>query len=150
MPSVPSPLRGLRLVAPALAVACAAPLAAPARADVIDVDPAGLAELLDEGVPIVDIRRPDEWADTGVVEGSRLMTFFDADGGHDAAAWKAALDELVDADEPVILICRSDRRTGIVSEWLSGRAGHATVYDVDGGITAWLRSGGETVAPDGR
>ena len=123
--------------------------APPARAEVVDVDPAALAALLDEGVPIVDIRRPDEWTDTGVVEGSHLLTFFDADGEHDAAAWKAALGEIVDADEPVVPICRTGRRTDLVSEWLSERAGHGTVYDVDGGIAGWMDAGGETVAPDG-
>ena len=141
------PFRRIASAAPvALLVAGTAPAL---HADVIDVDPEALARLLDEGVPIVDIRRPQEWRDTGVVEGSHLMTFFDADGDYDAVAWKAALDGIVDADEPVVLICRTGRRTEIVGQWLSERAGHATVYAVDGGIAGWTGSGGETVAPDG-
>ena len=133
---------------PVAAVALLACGLAPAlHADAIDVDREELARLLDEGVPVVDIRRPEEWRETGVLEGSHLLTFFDADGEHDAAAWKAALDEIVDADEPVVLICRTGSRTDLVSRWLSERAGHDTVYDVDGGIVSWLRAGGETVTP---
>ena len=132
---------------PIAAASLAVALASPAAAETIGVDEAALRELLDEGVPVVDVRRPEEWRETGVIEGSHLLTFFDAEGRYDAAAWKAALDGIVDADEPVALICRTGRRTSLVAEWLGGRAGHATVYDVEGGITAWREAGGETVAP---
>ena len=141
--------RPTRPSTPVAALAALAGLLAlsPVAAETIGVDEAALRELLGEGVPVVDIRRPEEWRQTGVIEGSHLLTFFDAEGRYDAAAWKAALDGLVDADEPVALICRTGRRTSLVAEWLGGRAGHATVYDVEGGITAWREAGGETVAP---
>ncbi|HAN55907.1 MAG TPA: sulfurtransferase, partial [Betaproteobacteria bacterium] len=42
------------------------------------VDNAGLKTLLAQGVPIYDIRRPDEWRQTGVVQGSRKLTFVEA------------------------------------------------------------------------
>ena len=35
-----------------------------------------LKKLLADGVKIYDIRRPGEWKQTGVVEGSRLLTLF--------------------------------------------------------------------------
>ncbi len=137
-----------RRVAPLASVVLLLGGLAPAlHAEVIDVDREELARLVEEGVPVVDIRLPEEWRETGVIEGSHLLTFFDADGEYDAAAWKAALDEIVDADEPVVLICRTGSRSGLVSDWLSERAGHATVYDVEGGIMSWLRSGEGTVAP---
>lgn len=50
------------------------------RAPFSSLDNEGLAEKLDEGVTIVDIRRPDEWAETGVVEGSHRITAFEEDG----------------------------------------------------------------------
>jgi len=37
-----------------------------------------LKTLLEQGVPMYDIRRPEEWRQTGVVAGSRLLTFVDA------------------------------------------------------------------------
>ena len=45
-----------------------------------DVDNAALKALVDDGVKIVDVRRPDEWRRTGVIPGSALLTAFDAGG----------------------------------------------------------------------
>ena len=39
-----------------------------------------LKTLLKQGTPIYDIRRPEEWRQTGVVEGSQLLTFVDNGG----------------------------------------------------------------------
>ena len=128
-----------------LAAVLAAPL--PARADAVDVDAEALRALVDAGVAVVDVRRPDEWADTGVIEGSHLLTFFDERGEHDASAWLAALDEVVGAGEPVVLICRTGRRTDAIDDWLAEARPGATVRDAAGGIVAWRRAGGETVEP---
>src|SRR5210317_2107696 len=45
-----------------------------------NLDNGHLKTLLEQGVPIYDIRRPEEWRQTGVIEGSRLLTFVDAGG----------------------------------------------------------------------
>ena len=45
-----------------------------------NVDNAGLKTLLAQGVPVYDIRRAEEWRATGVVEGSRKLTYVDARG----------------------------------------------------------------------
>jgi len=37
---------------------------------------AKLKELLGQGVLLVDIRREEEWQQTGIVEGSKTITFF--------------------------------------------------------------------------
>ena len=52
----------------------------PLHADVIHVDSAGLQRLRTEGVTVIDVRRAEEWSKTGVIEGSHLLTFFDAKG----------------------------------------------------------------------
>ncbi len=56
-----------------------------------DVDAAQLRELIAQGVPIYDIRRPEEWRQTGVVAGSRLLTWVDASGRPRAGfhSWKS-------------------------------------------------------------
>ena len=38
-----------------------------------EVDSSQVLEMLKRGVPVIDIRRQDEWVETGVIEGSRLM-----------------------------------------------------------------------------
>ena len=50
-----------------------------AFAEVVKVNNSEIIELMKKGVPIVDIRRANEWADTGVIDSSILLTFFDKD-----------------------------------------------------------------------
>lgn len=110
-------------------------------ADVINIDNAELARLASAGVPVIDIRRPDEWQETGVVPGSRLITLFDATGRADASAWLRAVQAVVQPDEPVIVICRSGNRTATASQLLSQEGGYRTVYNVKGGIRGWAGEG---------
>lgn len=45
-----------------------------------NIDNAQLKSLVEQGVPLYDVRRPDEWRQSGVVAGSRKLTFVDASG----------------------------------------------------------------------
>lgn len=117
-----------------------------ARAEVIDIDSATLARLAADGVPVIDIRTRPEWQETGIVPGSRLLTFFDERGRADPPAWLARLREAAPAERPVILICRSGNRTRAAAQFLTQQAGYRTVYHVRDGIRGWLRDG-RTTAP---
>jgi len=117
------------------------------RAEVIEVDNSTLQSLLDQKIPVIDVRRVEEWVDTGVVENSHLLTFFNSKGGYDAEKWLKDLEGLITANEPVILICRSGHRTGMISQWLSEKQGYARVYNVSNGILGWKREQGKTVKP---
>jgi len=88
------------------------------RAEVINIDNVTLQSMLDQGIPIIDVRRDDEWHDTGVINSSHLLTFFDAQGNYDEENWIKNLDSIVSSDEPFILICRSGNRTRMISQWL--------------------------------
>ncbi|HEX6736199.1 MAG TPA: rhodanese-like domain-containing protein [Azonexus sp.] len=109
-----------------------------ARADVIDIDNAQLAKLMQDGVPVIDIRLQSEWEETGIVAGSKLHTFFDERGRADPAAWLNQVKPHARPDQPVVVICRSGNRTKAVSQFLSQQAGYATVYNVKAGIKGWL------------
>ena len=52
------------------------------QAEVVNIGNAELRELVDSGIPIVDVRRPDEWESTGVIDQSELLTFFDKKGAY--------------------------------------------------------------------
>ena len=45
-----------------------------------NVDNAELKTLMAQGVPVYDVRRDEEWRATGVVEGSRMLTYVDKSG----------------------------------------------------------------------
>ena len=117
-----------------------------ARAEDIDIDNAELAQMLKQGVPVIDIRLQTEWEETGIVAGSQLLTFFDERGRHDAPGWLAKVKPLSGADQPVIVICRTGNRTKPVSQFLSQQAGYAKVYNVKSGIKGWI-AGGNPVVP---
>ena len=117
----------------------------PLHADVIQVDGAGLERLRAEGVPVVDVRRADEWRETGVIEGSYLLTFYDAKGNYDLERWLPALARIAESGPPVAFICRSGKRSARVARLLDERFGYGRVYTAREGILGWMEEGRPTV-----
>jgi len=96
-----------------------------------------LKALLDKGVLLVDLRRPDEWAATGVIKGSKRLTAFDGQGRF----IKSFIDDLAKIaakDKPVIVICRVGNRSVKIANFLSSRLGYDRVYNVTDGIMKWI------------
>jgi len=120
-----------------LAVALCACL--PLRAEMTNIDAAELARLAAAGVTVVDVRRVDEWRETGVISGSRRLTFVDAQGRVDPQ-WLEKMKALASPDQPVALICRTGGRSAAAARQLD-EAGYKKVYNVQGGITAWIKAG---------
>ena len=90
----------------------------------------GLQRLRAEGVAVIDVRRPEEWRKTGVIEGSHLLTFFDKKGRYDLDEWLPAFSAIAESDQPVALICRSGNRSGKVARMLDEQFGYRQVYNV--------------------
>lgn len=122
-----------------LAALCLCSLAA--RADVVNIDNAELSRLAAEGVPIIDIRTEAEWKSTGVIAGSKLITFFDASGNANPPQWLAQAKSVAGPDQPVILICRSGKRTKAATHFLTEQAGYKKVYNVSNGLNGWIGAG---------
>lgn len=106
---------------------------------ITNVSNAELQDLLDKGVTLVDIRRAEEWQETGVVAGSQRLTLFQGNGAVNAN-FLSDLKKVVPADKPVALICRTGNRTRAGSEMLT-QAGYTQVYNVTQGITGWIKEG---------
>lgn len=105
-----------------------------------NVDNAGLQQLIDKGVPVIDIRRPEEWRETGVVQGSQRLTFVDANG-RVRPGFLQTLTERYSATQPLVLICRTGNRTDALARHLVEQMGYTQVYNVRDGITEWIRKG---------
>ena len=118
-----------------------------AFSDVIEIGNIELKSLLQKNIPLIDIRRKDEWKSTGIVENSILMTFFDKNGKANTNEWLKELNKIAKKNDPVILICRTGRRTGIISKFLSEKVGYRLIYDVTDGITDWIKKGNTVVNP---
>jgi len=126
-------------------LAAAFSVAGNASAEVTHIDNASLAELIEKGVPIIDVRRQDEWVQSGTVKGSHLMTFFDKNGGYDAKAWLTELDKLVSIDKPFVLICEAGVRSRSIAQLLDQRLGYTGVHNVNKGIRHWIKNGRDVV-----
>lgn len=122
-------------------LACAAlMLAGCAEPPYTNVDNQGLERLMQQSVPVIDIRRPEEWRETGVVEGSLGMTFVDA-SGRVVPGFLETLGTAVSKDQPVVLICRTGNRTDVLARHLVEQLGYSQVYNVREGIIGWLGEG---------
>ena len=106
-----------------------------------EINNAHLSFLLEQKVTIVDIRRPEEWTTTGIVAGSLLLTFYDDQGNCDLQTWLAALQPLAPPDKPLILICRTGYRTGLIGELLLEQSSYQQLYNVTDGILGWIAEG---------
>ena len=96
--------------------------------------------LLEKDIPIYDIRRPEEWRQTGVVEGSQLLTFLGADE-RVIPDFLNRFTGAVGKDDPVILICRTGSRTSTLARHLVEQMGYTQVYNVRHGIIRWISDG---------
>ena len=103
-----------------------------------NVDNTRLQMMLEQDVPIYDVRRPEEWRQTGVVEGSELLTFVDANGRL-KPDFLSRFTTAIDKHDPVILICRTGNRTATLARYLVEDLGYTQVFNVRNGITRWIR-----------
>ena len=115
-------------------------------AQTLDINNDEINKLMNNNVPIVDIRTSDEWKQTGIVPNSVLLTFFEKDGSYNFETWYRKLGYLIDINKPFILICRSGRRTKLVSKMLNNHS-DMTIYNAENGINSWLKSNLNTVKP---
>ena len=101
-------------------------------------------QFIEKKMKIIDIRTPAEWRETGIVEGSYTIMFFDEKGNFNLEIFLRQLDMVVKKDEPFALICRVGSRTSMVSEFLSERLGYK-VTNLKGGIMKMIYEGYKTV-----
>lgn len=100
------------------------------------VDVAEARQLVEDGALLLDVRRQDEWQ-----------------AGHAPDAAHIPLDQLatrageVPTDRRVVAVCRSGARSGQATRALRGAG--LDVVNLDGGMQAWSRQGGDIVREDG-
>ena len=116
-------------------------------AEIIEVDNAKLAILIKNGTPLVDIRTEKEWYQTGIIKGSKTLTFFDENGHFDIKVWMKELKKIAGGNDPLIIICRSGRRSRIVANYLNLQVGYKKVFHATNGIISWKESNYKTIRP---
>ena len=118
-----------------------------AFAKIVDVNNEQIIELSKTNIPIVDVRRSSEWDQTGVVPNSILLTFFDKKGNYNFDEWYEELFLKIDEGKPIILICRTGRRTSIIAKMMEIKKFDNVIYNAKSGITSWIDEKLITVKP---
>lgn len=117
-------------------------LVAQARAVIEEIDVERLRALQADGVPVVDVREPEEFA-AGSVPGAvnipRGVLEFQVDG-HPALNFRTD-PHLSHRREPVILYCRTGGRSALAAEALK-RLGFDRPLSLAGGYLRWLDADG--------
>lgn len=90
-------------------------------------------EFLKQNIPIVDIRTPGEWRETGLLKGAIPIMFWNAQGKYDTNKFLNTLHKKVDTTKPFALICHTGSRTSIVAPWLAKEFGYK-VINLQGGM----------------
>ena len=117
-----------------------------AFAEVIDVNDEEIIKLSNVNIPIVDVRRSAEWLQTGVIPNSILLTFFDEEGNYNFDEWFEKLQLEISITDPIILICRSGKRSKVVANMIDEKF-NTIIYNAQSGINSWISKKLITVEP---
>ena len=117
-----------------------------AFAEVIDVNNEEMIKLSNTNIPIVDVRRSAEWVQTGVIPNSILLTFFDEEGNYNFDEWFEKLQLKISVTDPIILICRSGKRSKVVANMIDEKF-NTIIYNAQSGINSWINKKFITVEP---
>ncbi len=117
-------------------------------AEIYEVNNRKIITLMESGIPLIDIRTKREWDETGVIRDSNLLTFFDKDGNYNFKEWIPKLKKIASNLDPVIIICRSGRRSRIVANFLDLKENYKIVYHATDGIVSWIDFKNKTVKPN--
>ncbi len=86
--------------------------------------------LIDDGVPIIDVRELGEYQ-SGHLSGAKLVplnTFLRDARKH------------LPSDSPVLFVCAVGQRSAVAAE-MAAAVGATEVYNIEGGINAWVAKG---------
>ena len=110
-----------------------------------DLSPNDFIDAQENGGIVIDIRREEEWKETGILQGSNTITAFTKDGNIHPDFPKKFFDLINDIDVPILLYCRTGNRTGILGQALIDQVGQTNVSHLSEGIVGWKKQGLPTI-----
>jgi len=108
------------------------------KSQIDEVDPGEVAELIDEGVAVVDVREAEELA-SGHIPGAKHVPRSYLESRIEGA--------VPDRSTPVILYCASGNRSAYAARTLLQDIGYEDVRSMKGGITLWKDRGYDVQVP---
>jgi molybdopterin/thiamine biosynthesis adenylyltransferase/rhodanese-related sulfurtransferase len=108
------------------------------KSQIEEVDPSEVAELIDEGVTVVDVRETEEFA-AGHLPGAKHVS---------RSYLETRIEGVVpDRSTQVILYCASGNRSAYAARTLTEELGYEHVRSMTGGFTLWKDRGYEVQVP---
>ena len=106
-----------------------------------ELSPQEFIDAQEKGGIVIDIRREEEWRETGILKGSQTITAFTKEGQIHPDFPKKFFDLISDVDVPILLYCRTGNRTGILGKALIDQVGQTNVSHLSEGIVGWKKQG---------
>ena len=106
-----------------------------------ELSPQEFIDAQENGGVVIDIRREEEWKETGIIKGSQTITAFTKNGKIHPDFPKKFFDLIDDIDVPILLYCRTGNRTGILGKALIDQIGQTNVSHLSEGIVGWKKQG---------
>ena len=106
-----------------------------------ELSPKEFVSAQERGGVVIDIRREEEWKETGILKGSQTITAFTQDGKIHPDFPKKFFDLITDVDVPILLYCRTGNRTSILGKALIDQVGQTNVSHLSPGIVGWKEQG---------
>ncbi|MDC1041727.1 FKBP-type peptidyl-prolyl cis-trans isomerase [Amylibacter sp.] len=107
--------------------------------------PAEFIELQKDGYIVIDIRREEEWIETGIIEGAETITAFTESGQLHKDFQEKFFSLAKGPETPILLYCRTGNRTEMLGNALIDQVGLKNVYHLTDGIVEWKKSGNKTI-----
>lgn len=93
-----------------------------------------------QDIQLLDVRANYEWKDTGIINGSKLVSIFNDDGLLNENFIKEVNENNFDKEKPVYVVCHAGFRSLEAASILK-RCGFKDVISLDGGVSALMNLG---------
>lgn len=101
--------------------------------------PTEFIELQKDGYVVIDIRREEEWIETGIIEGAETITAFTENGQLHKDFQEKFFSLAKGPETPILLYCRTGNRTEMLGNALIDQVGLKNVYHLTDGIVGWKK-----------
>ena len=99
-----------------------------------------------DGAVIIDIRREEEWAETGIIAGAETITAFTKAGRLHPEFQQKFMSVAPSLDTPIVLYCRTGNRTTSLGNALVNQLGYSQLSHLSTGVEGWIKAGRKTQA----
>ena len=107
-------------------------------------DPKSFLEAQRNGAVVIDIRRDEEWGQTGIIAGAKTITAFEENGSIHPDFQNSFLAVVPSKDTQILLYCLIGKRSAGLGNALIEQLGYQNVFHLENGIQGWAKDGYET------